>query len=183
MDNKVLWLTGRGDKVKKATQTIALSGNTGDVYVVSAWGAADTVSLSKERIIGDKSAFGTEVEFVNTDGTKDTFISNFGAATDQWQFLSDVVIAKKPYSAIRVSCIYSNNENTAYFDGISFHKEEFGQSYTYDEDGNVTKSSDAAAKSSSFDYTNNDMTRLTDAKGNKFNYTYDSRHWNWITSL
>ena len=147
-----------------------------DVYVINVWGAADTVSLNKDRSLVNDSTFSTEVEFVYTDGTKDAFTSNFGAATNQWQFLSDVIVVNKAYSSIKVSCIYGNNENKAYFEGIALYKEEFGQSYTYDEDGNVTKSVDVAARNSQFEYTNNDMTKLTDAKGNKFNYTYDSKH-------
>ena len=131
LDANVLRITGKAGAVKKATQTLAITGNTGDVYVVNAWGASDSVALKDGR------SFGTEVEFIYTDGTKDNFVSNFGAATPDWQYLSDVVIAKKAYSSINVSYIYGKNENIAYFDGLAFYKEEFGASYTYDDKGNV----------------------------------------------
>ena len=171
MDSKVLRITGEGDKAKKLTQTLKVSGTAGDVYVVNAWGAADCVPIK------DKRTFGTEVIFVNTDGTQDTFNSNFGAAVSDWQYLSDVVVAKKAYSAIQVSLIYGYNANAAYFDGLSFFKEQFGQSFTYDEKGNVLSSQDAAKQAESYEYdSNNNMTKLVDAKGRNFKYTYDSRH-------
>ena len=94
-----------------------------------------------------------------------------------WQYLSDVVVAKKAYSAIQVSLIYGYNANAAYFDGLSFFKEQFGQSFTYDEKGNVLSSQDAAKQAESYEYdSNNNMTKLVDAKGRNFKYTYDSRH-------
>ena len=171
LDANVLRITGKAGAVKKATQTLAITGNTGDVYVVNAWGASDSVALKDDR------SFGTEVEFIYTDGTKDNFVSNFGAATPDWQYLSDVVIAKKAYSSINVSYIYGKNENIAYFDGLAFYKEEFGASYTYDDKGNVLNTQDAAKKNNSFEYdANNNLTKIIDAKGHNFKYTYDSRH-------
>ncbi len=171
MDSRVLRITGEGSKIKKLTQTLNISGAAGDVYVVNAWGAADCVPIK------DEHTFGTEVVFVNTDGTQDTFNSNFGAAVSDWQYLSDAVVAKKAYSTIRVSLIYGHNANAAYFDGLSFFKEQFGQSFTYDEKGNVLSSKDAAKQAESYEYdSNNNMTKLVDAKGRNFKYTYDSRH-------
>ena len=37
---------------------------------------------------------------------------------------------------------YGNNANTVWFDGIQLFKEQFGASYTYDEDGNVVSVTD-----------------------------------------
>lgn len=171
LDANVLRITGKAGSIKKAVQSLAITGSTGDVYVVNAWGAADSVALKDDR------SFGTEVEFIYTDGTKDAFVSNFGAATPDWQYLSDVVIAKKAYSSINVSYIYGKNENIAYFDGLAFYKEEFGASYTYDDKGNVLSTQDAAKKSNNFEYdANNNLTKIIDAKGHNFKYTYDSRH-------
>ena len=63
------------------------------------------------------------------------------------------------------------------FDGLSLFREEFGQSYTYDADNNVTSVVDAKKQASRFEYNStNDMTGIMDAKGNRFTYVYDSRH-------
>ena len=48
-----------------------------------------------------------------------------------------VVVAEKSYHSMAVVIRYNFNANTAYFDGIQLYKENFGSSYTYDEDGNV----------------------------------------------
>ena len=39
------------------------------------------------------------------------------------------------YSRIRVMLHYTDNYNTAYFNGLFLHKEEFGQSFSYDSKG------------------------------------------------
>ncbi|SHI03421.1 YD repeat-containing protein, partial [Clostridium grantii DSM 8605] len=101
----------------------------------------------------------------------------FNQDSNDWQFVSDRVIAKEAYKAMRVYFSYYRNENVAYFDGLQLYKEEFGQSYQYDDNGNVTSVSDLAEENSQFEYnSSNDLIKATSAKGNKFNYNYDSNH-------
>lgn len=54
-----------------------------------------------------------------------------------WHMAAGVVSAPCGYTKVRVSVDYCNNCNTAYFDGMFLHKEEFGQSYSYDSKGNL----------------------------------------------
>ena len=86
-------------------------------------------------------------------------------------------MAKQAYESIKISYTYCHNENLAWFDGLSLYREEYGQSYTYDEDNNLISVTDAQKQATKFEYnSNNDMTGIVDAKGNKFTYEYDSRH-------
>ena len=171
LDNNVFMLYGDPSTIKRATQTVNVSGKTGDAYVVNAWGTGKGVTLKDNR------SFGVEVTFVNTDGTKDAFVSNFLDRGIDWAFLNDVFVAKKAYSSIQVSYIYGYNENAVYFDGLSLFKEEYGSSYTYDSEGNVIGTQDAAKKANSFEYDNhNNLEKLIDAKGSNFTYTYDDKH-------
>lgn len=57
-------------------------------------------------------------------------------------YVSDEIIADGPYTDIKVYVLYYKEANTAYFDGLQFYKEEFGQSYEYDDNGNVVSSKD-----------------------------------------
>ena len=171
LDNNVFMLYGDPSTIKRATQTVNVSGKAGDAYVVNAWGTGKGVTLK------DKRSFGVEVTFVNTDGTTDAFVSNFLDRGSDWAFLNDVFVAKKAYSSIQVSYIYGYNENAVYFDGLSLFKEEYGSSYTYDSEGNVISTQDAAKNANSFNYdNNNNLKELIDAKGSRFTYTYDDKH-------
>lgn len=66
---------------------------------------------------------------------------------------------------------------------MQLFKEEFSQSYTYDDKGNVISVQGLDDQNSAFEYNgSNDLIRATDAKGNKFNYTYDGNH-NLLTAV
>ena len=61
-----------------------------------------------------------------------------------------------------------------FFDGLSLYREEFGQSYTYDDKNNVISAVDSQKNATKFEYNeNSDLTGITDPKGNKFEYEYD----------
>lgn len=64
--------------------------------------------------------FGVEVVFISADGkTKDTHYSNFSPDILDWQFLSDVYVAKNDYASIQVAYTYCHNANHAFVDGIA----------------------------------------------------------------
>lgn len=84
-----------------------------------------------------------------------------------WQFLSDVYVAKKDYTSIEVAYTYCHNANIAYFDGLALYKENFGCSYTYDDENNLISVKDLQEQVTKFEYNSkSDMTGITDAKGN-----------------
>ncbi len=170
LNNDVLRIIGAYNQNKQAYQFVNASGSANDVFVVSGWSKAASAPLGK----GNRVAL--YLRFDNTDGTYTYRSKDFNTDTSEWQFLSFNAIADKAYSRVGVILVYSYNVNTAYFDGIGVFKEEFGQSYTYDSKGNVISVVDLAKQTSSFAYTNNDLTLATDAKGNNYTYTYDANH-------
>ena len=86
-------------------------------------------------------------------------------------------VAKQDYTSIKVSYTYCRNANLAFFDGLSLYREEFGQSYTYDDKNNVISAVDSQKNATKFEYNeNSDLTGITDPKGNKFKYEYDKKH-------
>ena len=159
---------------KKLTKTLDISGKKGDTYMINAWGRGTALP---ETDNDSARRFGVEVIFVGADGKNDVHYTNFSPDILDWQFLSDVYVAKQAYDSIKISYTYCHNENLAWFDGLSLYREEYGQSYTYDEDNNLISVTDAQKQATKFEYnSNNDMTGIVDAKGNKFTYEYDGRH-------
>ena len=168
---RVFRMKGVTSRQKQLFQVLPLSGKKGDTYAASAWGCADSLPLR------DRRTFGVEVVFVSSDGSKDDHICSFKAATGEWQFLNQVVVARADYTNVWVGYTYNYNANTAYFDGLSLYKDEYWPSYTYDEKGNVIACTDAAKKKTTFAYDeNSNVTRVVTPKGANFKYTYDDRH-------
>ena len=162
-------INGYGNKYKFIGQKIDVPGAAGDSFVVSGWAMADSAPISSGRY------FALYVIIVNTDNTTQDQVIPFNEGVPDWQYTSDVVIAKNAYKSITIYALYDSNVNTAYFSDLQLYKEEFGQSYQYDAKGNVIATADLSKQQSSFEYsTNNDLVKATDAKGNQFKYEYDN---------
>ena len=108
--------------------------------MVNAWGRGTALPETENDRY---RRFGVEVTFVDDAGNTDTHYTNFSPDILDWQFPSDVYVAKQAYTSIHVSYSYCRNANIAFFDGLSIYREEFGQSYTYDEDNNLISAVDA----------------------------------------
>ncbi len=174
LDEHIYRFFGDPKMDKKLTKTLEISGKKGDTYMINAWGRG--VSLPETENHKNRR-FGVELIFLNGTETKDVHYTNFSPDIMDWQFLSDVYVAKNDYTSIQVSYTYCCNANMAFFDGLSLFREEFGQTYTYDEDNHLVSVIDAQKKATKFEYnSNNDMTGIVDAKGNKFTYAYDGKH-------
>ena len=174
LDNKVFLMTGSPTDAKTYHQTIMNSGAAGDVYTIAGWAKADSVPLRDNR------SFTIIARFNNTDNTTTDVACVFTPAVGRvgdWQYASCRAVAKKAYNSITILLCYSYNSNTVYFDGIQFFKEEYGQSYTYDSDGNVISVKDLHGKTTEFQYNaNNDLTEMVLPDGTWEEYNYDSYH-------
>lgn len=171
LDDHIFRFTGDHLVNKRLTKILDLTGKKGDTYMVNAWGRGTCLPETDN----DKyRRFGVEVVFVGADGKNDIHYTNFSPDILDWQFLGDVYVAKQDYTSIKVSYTYCRNANLAFFDGLSLYREEFGQSYTYDDKNNVISAVDSQKNATKFEYNeNSDLTGITDPKGNKFEYEYD----------
>ena len=59
---------------------------------------------------------------------------------------------------------------------IQLVKDEFGESYTYDSDGNVISVQDLRSKNTTYEYSNNNLTRAVLPGGASVTYSYDDYH-------
>lgn len=180
LSSAVYKITGSTTADKVVSQTLPISGSTGDCYTFGGWAQMNTVpAFTKNAGTSSEVNYGQRklrLGFVGASETKYYEVS-FNPDNSEWQYICGAAVAPFNYTAIVFSFEYNYNCNDAYFDGMQVFKEEFCQSYTYDDDGNVVSVKGLAEKNSSFEYNgSNDLIKATDAKGNKFNYTYDSKH-------
>lgn len=179
LDENVYEFTGNPEVAQSISQNVQVSGSEGDTFVLSGWAKGDSAPLRDNRqfaIIG---------KFIYTDGTtSDPFTAQFNPDADSsinWQYSAQVMVAQKDYSAIEVKIAYDYNVNTVYFDGIQLFKEEFGNSYTYDEDGNVISVVDLQKQLTTYEYDENSNLEMVkqvigDTTVTKMTYEYDDYH-------
>ena len=144
-------------------------------FVFSGWALADSAPLFDGAGNGTATRyFCLAITFNYTDDTKKQIVASFNPGCEnQWQYVSQAAVAAKAYDSITIQASYSFNANSAKFDGIQLFKEEFGTSYTYDEDGNVTSVVDLQKKNTTYEYNGNgDVTKILEDNKAKVTYTY-----------
>ena len=185
LGRNVFMAVGGPSENKRLVYELDISGNAGDCYMASAWGRGQSVPRTVPDTDKDRKDrhFGLCINFYDGEAAAAEKNGNnyqyleFGADTDSWQYLNGAAVAKQKYTKIQVMYLYNRNANRAYFTGLSFFKERYGNTFVYDDEGNIVRATDKAKKTSSFEYdSSNNMKKLIDAKGNAFKYDYDSRH-------
>jgi len=135
-------------------QDLPISGVKDDVFVVGGWAKGFSRPIRNEN-----RRFCIRVTFKNSagnlvdeeqDNTRN-FISWNEEWTD-WQYISGAVAAPFDYTGIRFNVDYELNLNYADFDGLSLYKEEFGNTFSYDEKGNILAVKDLVKLKSSATY-------------------------------
>ena len=175
MDANALRMVGSSTLAKSIYQNVAISGAAGDVYTVGGWAKGDSVPLTS----GTGRRFGLLLRFYYTDGTDSDVTASFNpdcSSQNDWQYLALRAVAKKAYTSLRIHVLYDCNANVVYYDGMQLFKEEFDHSYVYDANGNITSVTDLQKKNTTYEYANNNLTKITLPSGAKQTYTYDSYH-------
>lgn len=175
LNDSCLKLVGAAEKDKQVSQTIAVSGSEGDVFSVAGWALGDSAPIANDS----NRRFAISAKFNYTNGTSDATLIAFNPNAIgfvNWQYVADRIVAKKAYNSITISLLYSYNVNEVYFDGIQLFKEEFGHSYVYDSSGNVTSVTDLQKKTTTYEYSSNNLTKMTLPSGASQTYTYDNYH-------
>ncbi len=162
---------GNSDVDKNIGQTIDISGKKGDIYNLAGWVNSRAVQNDFEKV----RKISISIHFVRPDNTRQIVDKNINVDGSGWQFKSEVVIADSDYSYMAVYLVCTNNANETYFDNIGLFKEEFGQSYTYDGEGNVVSTKDNTKSEQTFKYdpNNNNLISAINPMGGKFDYEYD----------
>ena len=174
--NKMVKITGDPNTPKNFRQTVNVSGKKGDIFTLYAW--AKSLGIPNEVKEDEASArhktARISVQIHNNDGSVQYENAMVINGTEGWQFISKQIIAEKDYKEIRVYLMFNRNANTIYYDNIGLFKEEFGESYQYDNNGNIASSQDLAKQNSTFKFSgNNKLLENINPKGGSFQYEYD----------
>ncbi len=87
--------------------------------------------------------------------------------------MSCPIVTQKAYTSVTVKLVYNYNVNTVYFDGIQLFRENYGSSYTYDENGNIISVVDLQRKTTTYEYIDNKLTKEILPTGVVVRYSYD----------
>ena len=176
MDSHVYQLVGNPTAQNRVSQNIPVSGAANDTFVFAGWAKGNSVPLGERD--GHIRQFAILMRFNYTDGsTSEYFSAQFNADSTQWQYVAAAAVATKAYSSVTVYLAYDYNMNSVCFDGIQLFREEFGNSYTYDANGNVTMSKDTEGEKTTYTYDNKgDLKKAVLPTGVTTEYTYDNHH-------
>ncbi len=168
------------------SQDIFASGKKNDVFSIGAWVKADSAPINNLKDEDEyKPQFALGLLFCDSNGNiKKTETVPLNDDLNTWQFVSGKVIAPVDYERLRFIVIYYNNVNTVMTTGGFCFKEEFGQTYTYDKDGNVVSSVDLANSKSSFAFKGDQMAKMLNPSGSEYfySYGYDNKNLNTAVS-
>lgn len=157
------------------------NGKKGDVFSIGSWIKADSAPINDLKDNGEgeadddayKPRFALALHFYNSSGTCiGTEELKVNDDLNTWQFVSGKVIAPADYSYCCFEVIYYSNVNTVMMTGGFCYREEFGQTYDYDENGNVASVMDISNSKSSFAFKGDQMAKLLNPSGSEYFYSY-----------
>lgn len=166
-------LNGQMEQQLHLSQAVNISGQEGDIFNLSCW--------VNGFGIPDKQ-FSVDAAVIYTDGTVKWHQLQCNPNIKGWQFVSNTFStddqnegAKKSYKAIHIYLTYHNQVNQVLFKGVQLVRDD-GESYQYDDDGNLIHAVSAAEKES-FSYDKKgSLTKMGSIDGTGFEYRYDTKN-------
>ncbi len=125
--------------IRRVSQEIGISGIQNESFVAGGWSAAHSAPRGSAT-----ERYRMELSFYNGSSWTTGGEILWGEEWSGWKFAAAPILASCDYTKVRLTLCYEGNYNEAAFGGLFLHKEEFGQSYTYDSKGNVISTTDAA---------------------------------------
>ena len=165
--SNTFYITGDVSKRKYVEQDIWIKGNKDDVLNISAL-------VKTKGIQRDKYANRIGVALKDGNGHEEWYDIPIDPSGGDWQYISDNIIATHNFTKLELYFCFYNNVNDVYVTNFGVYKDEFGQSYTYDKNGNVITVKDKNTEQSYFNYSgNNNLLSNITPKGGKYLYEYD----------
>ena len=160
-------------------QFIPANSKAGDVYVFGAWVKANSVPTNNgTRAAGTPHpAFALSLHYYNSDFSwKGEKRIEINPDVTDWQFVTGELILPQDSPRLCLQVLYFYNANNVAITGAFCYKEEYGQTYTYDNNGNVISAVDLANTNSSFAYYGNQMAQMLNPSGSKYLYNYNEQN-------
>ncbi|MDD2371604.1 MAG: DNRLRE domain-containing protein [Firmicutes bacterium] len=158
-------------------QVVYHDGKQGDSFTYGVWAKADSAPSDKSIDSTPKTfALKAKIYYTENGVSKSEYFGfkEFNDAYTDWQYLSIPLVASRDYDSLVVFATYDGNINKASFTDWHLYKDDFGSSYTYDSNGNVVSVKDNAEQESTFSYTGNNLTGVTNPNGGSYTYDYST---------
>ena len=157
-------------------QYIPCDGKKGDVYTFGAWVKADSAPTTDSNSKTNKPVYELDLHYYNASGLwKGYKLIKVNPDVSGWQFVSGELVLPSDTPAVCIELSYAYNVNTASISGAFVYKEQFGQTYTYDNNGNVISAADLAKANSEFAYYGNQMSQMLNPTGSRYLYNYNDK--------
>ncbi len=149
-------------------------GKKDDVYIAGGWAHTNIVPLDNNTNKTNAPLVGIYVTFMNwsTPVGEKVYVKCNPSVTD-WQYLLLKAAAPADYNYVRYEFVFSYCPGYAAIGAPFLYRESYGQSYTYDENGNLISSTDAAETMAKFAYQNDALTSTLSPSGSKYSYQRD----------
>jgi RHS repeat-associated protein len=171
-------IEGVFNQSKTLSQTLPITGNSGDLFVVGGWasGYATPLTSLTSQSVARKLSVRVGFYYNGTYNYSTANSSDFNSCIDGWQYTSAQVKAGSDFTSVQVQIIYDAGVSKISFDGIQLYKEPFGSNYVYDENGNIITVVSSSGGSSGAVYSNNNLVTLTLPNQGTQTFTYDGNH-------
>ena len=167
--------TGDVKSQRNLAQTVYVDGISGDSFIAGCWIKANSLPLEANPYKKHTPQAGLYILFYNgNDKVGETVSININTGTEDWQYLTLRAIAPGQYTKVVYRLTYSYNTGTATVATPFLFKESYGQSYTYDDNGNLVSSTDAAESMAQFAYENDQLSSSLTPTGSRYIYAYNN---------
>ena len=155
-------------------QQFDLRGSAGDVFVVGGWADAKSVPNATTANKG----FGIAMRLKKkSDGQWiNYYMLPYNEEWVGWQFGSWALVAGYDYTAIDMTLVYTHNCGNAKFSNLFMYREQFGQSYDYDENHNVVSTGTLSGQKSHIEYDDADNVQRYTQPG-RDHTNEDNQYW------
>ncbi len=164
--------------LKDVYQDVTINGKAGDTLVFGGWAKGN--SAGQDVDTSRKNYFRVSVTVYYTDGTNGYANQAFDRDCSTLQYVCNNFKAAKDYTKVRFYFTYSKNVNSAVFDGGCLYVDNFGSSYSYNDDGRLTSTADGTGQGISYTYDGPDLTKISQkfdgTEQESCTYTYDDNH-------
>ncbi len=177
-----LRIVGNAGIDKYVSQTVHVSGNPNETYIVSGWANGKAVPSTHHS--NAKYEISVSVKYKQSDGTyrsENKPAAVFNPTVSGWQYAASTfaLVSKEndkdtPVS-ITVKVRFAHQANSVYFDRLQLLRDN-ANTYTYDSEGNLISTAANAEQKSTMEYSGSDLTSVTDNAGYDYTYTYDDKH-------
>ncbi len=171
-------IMGSLSQKRSCSQVTDCSGKAGDVLCFGGRGVGYSVptGVTKSGSSGE-TTFRLRIELTGPSGTatftNDSNVLDFNYALEEWQFVSGHIIAPIDFTSATLYFDFDYNIGFGMFSQAFIYKEPYGQSYTYDSNGNVVSTTSLSDTEATFAYQNNNLSQMINPTGSRYSYAYN----------